>query len=79
MPRVSLRSSLRSNGGLEFLGRSTCQAGEIALRKVEAGVDAVGIHLQSEARRANPKLIEDDYLGDEARAVFERIGKAVPV
>ena len=46
---------------------------------VEAGVDAVGIHLQSDARRANPKLIEDDYLGDVARAVFERVGKAAPV
>src|SRR6266404_9151940 len=55
------------------------QAGEVALRMVEAGVDAVGIHLQADARRANPKLIEDDYLGDVARAVFERIGKAVPV
>ncbi len=55
------------------------QAGKVALRMVEAGVDAVGIHLQSDARRANPKLIEDDYLGDVARAVFERIGKAAPV
>jgi 3-hexulose-6-phosphate synthase len=55
------------------------QAGEVALRMVEAGVDAVGIHLQSDARRANPKLIEDDYLGEVARAVFERLGKAVPV
>ena len=55
------------------------KAGEAALRMVEAGVDAVGIHLQSDARRANPKLIEDDYLGDVARAVFERIGKAAPV
>jgi 3-keto-L-gulonate-6-phosphate decarboxylase len=55
------------------------QACEVALRMVEAGVDAVGIHLQSDARHANPKLIEDDYLGDVARAVFERIGKATPV
>lgn len=55
------------------------QAGEVAVRMVEAGVDAVGIHLQSDARRANPKLIADDYLGDVARAVFERIGKATPV
>jgi hypothetical protein len=45
-------------------------AGEVALRTVEAGVDAVGIHLQSDARRANPRLIENDYLGDVARAVF---------
>ncbi len=55
------------------------QAIEVALRMVEAGVDAVGIHLQSDARRANPKLIEDDSLSDVARAVFERVGKAVPV
>ena len=55
------------------------QAGEVALRMVEAGVDAVGIHLQSDARHANPKLIEDDYLGDVALAVFERIGRAAPV
>ena len=55
------------------------QAGEVALRMVEAGVDAVGIHLQSDARRANPKLIEEDYLSEVARAVFERVGKAVPV
>lgn len=55
------------------------QAGEVALRMVEAGVDAVGIHLQSDARRANPKLIEDDYLSEVARAVFERVGKTVPV
>lgn len=55
------------------------QAGDVALRMVEAGVDAVGIHLQVDARRANPKLIEDDYLGEMARAVFDRIGKAVPV
>ena len=54
-------------------------AGEVALRMVEAGVDAVGIHLQSDARRANPKLIGQNYLADVARAVFERIGNNVPV
>lgn len=55
------------------------QAVEVALRMVEAGVDGVGIHLQSDARHANPKLINDDYLGDVARAVFERIGKVAVV
>jgi 3-hexulose-6-phosphate synthase len=55
------------------------QAGEVALRMLDAGVDAVGVHLQSDARRANPKLIESDYLGDMARAIFERVGKAAPV
>ena len=55
------------------------QAGETALRMIDAGVDAVGIHLQVDARRANPKLIEGDYLGEVARAVFERVGKKVPM
>lgn len=55
------------------------QAAEVALRMLDAGVDAVGVHLQSDARRADPKLIESDYLGDIARAVFERVGKAAPV
>jgi 3-keto-L-gulonate-6-phosphate decarboxylase len=55
------------------------QAGEVALRMLEAGVDAVGIHLQADARRVNPKLIESDYLSEMARAVFERVGKMAPV
>ena len=55
------------------------QAGDVALRMLESGVDAVGIHLQADARRADPKLIESDYLGDMARAIFERVGKAAPV
>ena len=55
------------------------QAIEVARRMLDAGVDAVGIHLQADARRADPKLIESDYLGDMARAVFEPIGKTAPV
>src|SRR6185437_14200661 len=55
------------------------KAAEAALRMIEAGVDAVGVHLQSDARRASPKLIESDVLGDTARALFERVGKAAPV
>jgi 3-keto-L-gulonate-6-phosphate decarboxylase len=55
------------------------QALEVARRMLDAGVDAVGIHLQADARRADPKLIESDYLGDMARAVFESIGKTAPV
>jgi 3-hexulose-6-phosphate synthase len=55
------------------------QAVDVALRMLEAGVDGVGIHLQVDARRANPALIERDYLGDVARAVFERVGKTAPV
>jgi 3-hexulose-6-phosphate synthase len=55
------------------------QAIEVALRMLEAGVDAVGIHLQSDARRADPKLIERHYLDDVARALFKRIGGRAPV
>ena len=55
------------------------QAAEVAFPMIEAGVDAVGVHLQSYAGRANPKLIESEYLGDTARAIFERVGKATPV
>jgi 3-hexulose-6-phosphate synthase len=55
------------------------QAAEAALRMLDAGVDVVGVHLQSDARHADPKLIESDLLGDTARAIFERIGSAAPV
>ena len=52
---------------------------EVALRMLEAGVDAVGIHLQADARRVDPALIERNYLVGVARAVFERVGGAAPV
>jgi 3-hexulose-6-phosphate synthase len=55
------------------------QAAESALRMLDAGVDVIGVHLQSDARHADPKLIESDVLGDTARAIFERVGKAAPV
>ena len=55
------------------------QAVEIALRMLEAGVDGVGVHLQADARRADPTLIERHYLDDVARAMFERVGGTAPV
>jgi 3-hexulose-6-phosphate synthase len=55
------------------------QAVEVALHMLQAGVDAVGIHLQADARRANPSLIESHILGDAARATFEKVGGAAPV
>jgi 3-hexulose-6-phosphate synthase len=55
------------------------QAVEVAVRMLEAGVDAVGIHLQADARRADPKLIESHYLDDVARAIFKKVGGAAPV
>jgi 3-hexulose-6-phosphate synthase len=55
------------------------QAIEVALRMLDAGVDAVGVHLQADARRADPTLIEKHYLDDVVRAIFERVGRAAPV
>jgi 3-keto-L-gulonate-6-phosphate decarboxylase len=55
------------------------QAGEVALRMLDAGVDTVGVHLQADARRANPTLIESNVLGDTVRAIFERVGGRAPV
>jgi 3-hexulose-6-phosphate synthase len=55
------------------------QAVDVARRMIEAGVDGVGIHLQSDARRADPSLIETRYLDGVARAIFEGVGKTTPV
>lgn len=55
------------------------QAGDVALRMIDAGVDGIGVHLQADARRADPSLIERHYLDDMSRAIFERVNGAVPV
>jgi 3-hexulose-6-phosphate synthase len=55
------------------------QAGEAALRMIEAGVDGIGVHLQADARRADPSLIERHYLDDMVRAILARVGGAAPV
>jgi 3-hexulose-6-phosphate synthase len=44
-----------------------------------AGVDGVGIHLQYDARRADPTIFESSYLNDVACAVFESVGERAPV
>lgn len=73
LPRLAFADILVPHQG------PAAQAVDVALRMLEAGVDGVGVHLQSDARRANPALLESDYLGDVARAVFERVGKTAPV
>ena len=52
------------------------QAVGVARRMLEAGVDGVGIHLQFDARRANPTLFQSAYLADIAGAIFEQVGDA---
>jgi 3-keto-L-gulonate-6-phosphate decarboxylase len=55
------------------------QAVDVALRMLDAGVDVVGVHLQADARRADPTLLDSHILGDAARAIFDRVGKNAPV
>jgi 3-hexulose-6-phosphate synthase len=73
LPRLAFADILVPHQG------PAAQAAEVALRMLDAGVDAVGIHLQSDARRANPSLIETRYLDGVARTIFERVGAAAPV
>jgi 3-hexulose-6-phosphate synthase len=52
---------------------------EVARVMIEAGVDGVGVHLQFDARRANPNLSQSDYLVDVAGAIFDAVGDAASV
>jgi 3-keto-L-gulonate-6-phosphate decarboxylase len=52
---------------------------ETAKRMLDAGVDGVGIHLQYDARRADPTLFQGGYLHDVACAVFESVGASASV
>lgn len=52
---------------------------EVALRMLDAGVDGIGVHLQLDARRADPALFQSGLLADVAQAVFERVGDVASV
>jgi 3-hexulose-6-phosphate synthase len=52
---------------------------QTAKRMLHAGVDGVGIHLQYDARRADPALFQGSYLHDVACAVFESVGDRASV
>jgi 3-hexulose-6-phosphate synthase len=52
---------------------------QTAKRMLDAGVDGVGIHLQYDARRADPALFQGSYLHDVACAVFESVGDRASV
>ena len=73
LPRLAFADILVPHQG------TAAQAVEVALRMLEVGVDGVGVHLQADARRADPTLIERHYLDDVARAVFKRVGGTAPV
>jgi 3-keto-L-gulonate-6-phosphate decarboxylase len=52
---------------------------EAALAMLEAGVDGVGVHLQADARRADPALGPSGYLAEIAARVHERVGATASV
>jgi 3-hexulose-6-phosphate synthase len=52
---------------------------QTAKRMLHADVDGVGIHLQYDARRADPALFQGSYLHDVACAVFESVGDRASV
>lgn len=73
LPRLAFADILVPHQG------PSAQAVDVARRMLDAGVDSVGVHLQADARRADPTLLTSDYLGDVARAIFERVGKTAAV
>lgn len=52
---------------------------EVAEQMLAAGVDGVGVHLQLDARRADPELFRSGYLADVVRAVHARVGDRASV
>jgi 3-keto-L-gulonate-6-phosphate decarboxylase len=52
---------------------------EIARQMLDAGVDGIGVHLQFDARTANPDLSRSEYLADIVRSVREAAGGRAPV
>lgn len=55
------------------------QAVEVASQMVDVGVDGVGVHLQLDARRANPDRVHPGYLAEVVRAIYEKVGDRVSV
>jgi 3-hexulose-6-phosphate synthase len=51
----------------------------VAGEMLEAGVDGIGVHLQFDARTANPDLSHSEYLANVVRAVHETVGERAPV
>jgi 3-keto-L-gulonate-6-phosphate decarboxylase len=68
LPRLAFADILLPHQG------PAATAVEVAERMLDAGVDGVGLHLQLDARRADPGLWASSYLSDVARAVFEKVG-----
>jgi 3-keto-L-gulonate-6-phosphate decarboxylase len=52
---------------------------DVARRMLDAGVDGVGVHLQADARTADPALFQSGLLADTARAIYEAVGDRASV
>jgi 3-hexulose-6-phosphate synthase len=52
---------------------------DVARTMLDAGVDGIGVHLQADARTANPELSRSGYLQEVAQAVQEKVGDRAPV
>jgi 3-keto-L-gulonate-6-phosphate decarboxylase len=55
------------------------QAVEVAHQMVDIGVDGVGVHLQLDARKADPDRVHLGYLAEIVRAVYEKVSDRVSV
>lgn len=68
LPRLAFADILVPHQG------PAANAVDVARQMLDAGVDGVGIHLQLDARRADPDLFQSNYLADIAEAVFDAVG-----
>lgn len=52
---------------------------EVAHQMLDAGVDGIGVHLQADARRADPELFRSGYLAKLVREVYAAVGDRASV
>jgi len=52
---------------------------DVARQMLDVGVDGIGVHLQFDARTANPDLSHSGYLFEIVHAVHKAVGERVPV
>ena len=71
VPRLAFADILLPHQGAEAI--------DVARQMLDAGVDGIGIHLQFDARRADPAIHQSAYLSDIAAAVFEAVGREASV
>jgi 3-keto-L-gulonate-6-phosphate decarboxylase len=62
-----------------LLPHQGAHAVEVARQMLDMGVDGIGVHLQFDARTANPDLSRSGYLLDIVRAVHEAVGERASV